>query len=260
MKNKKNNIGVTKGKKINTNKIIIISIIILTLLIMLSRCKKVIYMDEEKCAEVALEYMEEKYGKEFEIVQIGEKYNISGPLGYAEVYIKEINGKPENKYVVTVYPRNGKDVNKDGYYDKYKVVSDSYMCLLLKKNMKKEINGMLYETGLKKFEISSLTINSEIGYKGVYGFSSDFSMEYVENSSLEELLYNNNCISIYCDIYVSESEYNEKIQQNITNKFNSIVSDNYIYIQIFIFEDEYFDGKGGEFMRRIMLQIGKENK
>ena len=114
------------------------------------------------------------------------------------------------------------DEDEDGYYDSYKVVSDNYMSELIGRYAKKEVDKILYETGLTRY-ISRVDVD-EIGKcDGFSGFSSDFSIISEDDFSLNQLLDNYN-IKIYCYIEISEEDFNDTIQDNIVNKFQPLVS------------------------------------
>ena len=71
--------------------ITVMSVIFISSMFMFSGCKKRIFMDADKCAEVALEYMENKYKEEFEVLNSGEEGMFIGKAGYAEVTMKNKN-------------------------------------------------------------------------------------------------------------------------------------------------------------------------
>ena len=238
MKKKKNNIGVIRGKKINTNKIIFIFIIILTLLVILPSCTKVTYMDEEKCAEVALEYMEEKYGKEFEVISSKQPKGVVGRSDYVEVSVKEKITNNEEVFYITLYTDGKKDKDKDGYYDNYKVISDTYMCYLLYPCLKNDIEEILEEIFNKKYMYSFGIEEKELGV-GASGFSSEFSVGNLEIFSLKEICDNYNISSSWY-IKIPKSVYEEGVKEILEASIKTMLSDDYVMITIEIYSDEKY--------------------
>ena len=98
-------------------------------------CDKKTVMNADKCAEVALEYMENKYQKDFEVVDSRQMRKYIGSDNYARVIVK-IKGE-EEEYWIILFPDGDKDIDNDGYYDSYKVISDDYMSELVKQNILK---------------------------------------------------------------------------------------------------------------------------
>ena len=79
-------------------------------------------MDEEKCAKIAINYLEEKYGVEFVVVSSNEQVRY-GPIR-VEVLVNRVGDEENINYKVTIYPDGKDDKDKDGYYDNYKIISD----------------------------------------------------------------------------------------------------------------------------------------
>ena len=201
-------------------------------------CGDNLRMNTDKCAEVALEYLESKYQTEFEVVDSRQIMRVYGPAGIAVVTVRNKLEDNENEYIVTVYPDDLSDEDKDGVYDSYKVVSDEYMCHLLYDNTKKEVDNLLMEAGLTRF-ISSVGMQEEGGMPGFLGFSPKFPIPSQENFSLKDIL-DNYTITIYCKLKIPESEYNEMLQDNITNVMRPLLSDEYISVDINVYTDEYY--------------------
>ena len=201
-------------------------------------CEKRIKMDADKCAEAALEYLEEKYQTEFEIIDSWERKKFIGAAGYAEVIVNHKGEETDNRYVVVVYPDGSTDEDEDGYYDSYKVVSDDYMDELIGGYAKKEVDKLLNEAGLTRF-ISRVSIEESVKFKGFWGFSADFPITTEEDFSLNQLLDSYN-IDIHCYIEVSEKDFYDTLQDNIINKFQPLVSGDYISYHMVVHPEETY--------------------
>ena len=221
----------------------VMSLIITSSLLLFSGCDKKnrLHMDADKCVEVALKYLEEKYQTEFEVLDSGEKMKYIGSAGYAEVIVSEKNGNEEDRYAIIVYPDGSSDEDRDGYYDFYKVISDDYMSELISKYAKKEINRMLMEAGLTRF-ISRVGIHEINKSKGFSGFSADFPIIDENGFSLEQLL-DNYQIKISCMLEIPENEFIETLQENITSQFKPLISNDSFYFDIEVYTEETYNDR-----------------
>ena len=218
---------------------IVMSMIITSSVLVFSSCGNDLLMDTDKCAEVALEYLENKYQTEFEVVSSGEKGGVFGKSGYAYVKVKNNLEEGENEYIVVVYPDGSEDKDDDSRYDSYKVISDTYMCYLIQGYAKNEIDKLLMEAGLTRF-ISSVSIEEMVGVEGFWGFSSDFPLQSEENFSLKNIL-DKHIISMHCWLEVPENEDDYMFQNNITNIVQPLLSEDLITFDVEIYYDEHYD-------------------
>ena len=218
-------------KKIKKSMLLLI--VFVTVIISSTSCKKKVYIDVDKCAEVALEYVKTKYNEDFEVVYKHEVRRVFGSAGYVEVDVR-IKGK-EKEYCVIVYPDKKK--KNDKAYVSYKVVSDDYMCELVKQNVKLELDNIIKEMGINRF-ISEIYVD-EIGeVKGFHGFSSDFYINE-ENNTLQGLL-DNRCIDISYIIEVPESEFNSSYKNSITELLYSKISGDIISVYIKAYSEDTY--------------------
>ena len=210
-------------------------VVFATVIINSTGCESKPIMDEDKCAEVALEYMKNKYHEDFEVTYSQEKKRIIGRAGYAEVDVR-VKGK-EKEYRIMIYPDGEEDTDKDGYYDSYKVISDDYMCGLVEESVKVELDNIINEIGINRF-ISEIYVD-EIGeVKGFHGFSSDFYINE-ENNTLQGLL-DNRCIDISYIIEVPESEFNSSYKNSITELLYSKISGDIISVYIKAYSEDTY--------------------
>ena len=213
--------------------LVVTSLMVVSSILGFSGCEKRILMDEEKCAEVALQYMEDKYKEDFEVVYSGEKGGVFGKSGYANVKMKNKSEDTENEYIVVVYPDDEEDKDDDGYYDSYKVISDDYMSEIINIYARKEVEQLLMEAGLTRF-ITRINIEEIVKIKGFWGFSADFPFIEEKDFSLEQLLVNY-CIDINFSLEVPESEISDSIQNDIIRKFKPLISNDSIgfFIEVY---------------------------
>ena len=214
-----------------------ISIVVFaTVIINSTGCESKPIMDEDKCAEVALEYMKNKYHEDFEVTYSQEKKRIIGRAGYAEVDVR-VKGK-EKEYCIMIYPDGEEDTDKDGYYDSYKVISDDYMSELVKQNiLKREFDNLSNEMGVNRY-ISDISVYEICQIKGFCGFASSFYIES-ENNTLDGLLKNANvCISYR--IEVPENEFNQDYEKYFKKILKPKMSDDSISISIVSYPEETY--------------------
>lgn len=76
-------------------KCMLLLIVFVTVIISSTSCKKKVYIDVDRCAEVALEYMKTKYNEDFEVAYKYEVRRVFGSAGYVEVDVR-IKGKKKN--------------------------------------------------------------------------------------------------------------------------------------------------------------------
>ena len=241
-------------KKIKKSMLLLI--VFVTVIISSTSCKKKVYIDVDKCAEVALEYMKTKYNEDFEVAYKYEVRRVFGSAGYVEVDVR-IKGK-EKEYCVIVYPDKKK--KNDKAYVSYKVVSDDYMCELVKQNVKLELDNIIKEMGINRF-ISCVYVEEIKKIKGFHGFSSDF---YITNGNdtLEELLKNKEIYLTYC-IEIAESEYNDSYETYIKDELKKLISEDTIYISIRTFSEEEYVEREQQYLEggyeSLVKRIGIKN-
>ena len=165
------------------------SLIVTSSIVLFTGCDDSPRMDKDKCAEVALQYMEEKYQTEYEVLDTGEAMKYEGSAGYAKVTVRQKLENSDNEYLVVVYPDSTIDEDEDGYYDSYKVVADNYMCELITRVTKKEMDNLLSDAGLTRF-LSRINIKEIIEGVSLESFSANFPIIIEDDFSLTRLLDN----------------------------------------------------------------------
>ena len=218
--------------------LVVTSLMVVSSILGFSGCEKKLRMDEEKCAEVALEYLENKYQTEFELSE-AFTYRKGKEIVYTKVILINKYKDIENEYAVIIYPENFIDKDDDGYYDSYKVISDTYMCYLIQDYTKKEIDKLLSEAEVTRF-ISSISIEEVEYVDGFLGFSTNFVLPSEEKFSLKDILENHK-ISIHCWLKISETDNDDMIQSKITDIIKPLISsDDLIIFSIDVYDDETY--------------------
>ena len=197
-------------------------------------CDKKTVMNADKCAEVALEYMENKYQKDFEVVDSIQNKKVIGRKGYATVRVLT---DEEKKYRVIVYPDGEEDTDKDGYYDSYKVGVDDYMCTLVEDNIKYDLDEVIKKIGIKQF-ISGVYVRELTGYENAIGFSSDFYLNE-ENNTLVGLLKSND-VKISYNIEIPQCEFSTNLEDEITGELKKYISEDIIYVNIDSYDENTY--------------------
>ena len=218
-------------KKIKKSMLLLI--VFVTVIISSTSCKKKVYIDVDKCAEVALEYMKTKYNEDFEVVYKHEVRRVFGSAGYVEVDVR-IKGK-EKEYCVIVYPDKKK--KNDKAYVSYKVVSDNYMSGLVENVAKSDLDNIVNQMKINEY-ISDISVYEICKIDGFCGFSSEFYISN-ENNTLNGLLENENVCITY-RIEVPENEFSMDYEKNITEILKPKISEDIISISIVSYPEETY--------------------
>ena len=214
-------------------KCMIAIVVFATVIINSTGCESKPIMDEDKCAEVALEYMKNKYHEDFEVTYSQEKKRIIGRAGYAEVDVR-VKGK-EKEYCVIVYPDKKK--KNDKAYVSYKVVSDNYMSGLVENVAKSDLDNIVNQMKINEY-ISDISVYEICKIDGFCGFSSEFYISN-ENNTLNGLLENENVCITY-RIEVPENEFSMDYEKNITEILKPKISEDIISISIVSYPEETY--------------------
>ena len=218
-------------KKIKKSMLLLI--VFVSVIISSTSCKKKVYIDVDKCAEVALEYMKTKYNEDFEVAYKYEVRRVFGSAGYVEVDVR-IKGK-EKEYCVIVYPDKKK--KNDKAYVSYKVVSDNYMSGLVENVAKSDLDNIVNQMKINEY-ISDISVYEICKIDGFCGFSSEFYISN-ENNTLNGLLENENVCITY-RIEVPENEFNKDYEKYFKEILKSKISDDRISISIVSYPEETF--------------------
>lgn len=210
----------------------------MSILFVMSSCnyfKAIPDTDTDKCAEMAMQYLKEKYHENFEFER-----------SYEDLFVKNCvivkfglqSGKTK-EYKVIVYPNGYSDNDEDGYSDSYKVVSDNYMRELIQDAAREDMEELLRQSGLNEFKIKILYISEVSKIQNFDGFSPQVPIPD-EKFSLEELL-NNYPLDIYCCLAMPESAYSNEIKNDIINIFRQKLGSDEMWFEIEVYTDKGYE-------------------
>jgi len=198
-------------------------------------------LDTVKAAEVALEYMNNKYDKEFQVISSEKDASHSIVPGviqecWCDVEFKIKDSESDETYTVRV-------INTENEKE-YTIKWDNYMTSLVKPWLKEQMDEILSQLDIECFTI--LWSANERNTSG-FGFSSEFK-HIDENDSLKEIANIYNLSLTYC-IVIPSSSYNatmdysiEKIyREYFPQDFNGDYSRNCVNIEIHAYTDDFYN-------------------
>lgn len=199
-------------------------------------------LDTDKAAEVALEYMNNKYDKEFQVVSSEKDANYSFVSGaiqdcWCDVELTLKDSESSEKYTVRVaHAENRED---------YIIKVDNYMTSLAKPWVKEQMDEILSQLDIKEYFTFLLSVN-ERNPSG-FGFSPEFKCINGINS-LKRITDVYDLYLTYC-IVIPSSSYNEAIDYSIekiyreyfSQDFNGDYSGDCVNIEIYTYTDDFYD-------------------
>ena len=214
--------------------------------------------DLDKCEEVALQYLEEKYGKEFEVVNCWEARKITHSAGYAKVSVKIKGSEDDEDYLLYIYPVGNKDEDGDGYYDSYEVTSDNYLKRLVETVVKDKIDKLLIDDGLNDF-FSTMGVEVLDDGRFTAGITSDFTEDDVYNLTIEELFGKYRFYILY-RINVSEENYYDEMENQITSILKGKISNDIVNCEIYVYDNENYNEKKRNSEQGISRYVKKQKE
>ena len=215
---------------------LVFMMVVLTSCLSFKEKEEPLKIDYDKCQEVVIQYMKEKYKEDFEIISTSTIHNT---FRYNKECAKvEIEKKTDKRkeYFVIVYEDGHTDADEDGYCDSYKVVSDTYMRELVQEAAREEMEEMLQQSGLKDYWINILYISELSGIEEFNGFSPAVTIPD-ENFSLEEMM-KSYPLDIYCSLSVEESVYQEQVKKDMIRYFKPKLGDGTMWIELNIYPEQ----------------------
>lgn len=187
----------------------------------------------DKAEETALEYMNEKYDKNFYIVSSEKNYD----AGYIPTTIQEFwcdvslaveNSEQSDEYKVRVtLGENTQD---------YIIQGDTYMTTLIGPWLKGELDKISDNI----FNGDFFSICNQISAaNSKYGFPPDFPL--IKDDDTLDVILSTNDIWGYYIIIMPSSQYTEVVLGTVINRFNEILSGKSIKVEVRIYEDEFYD-------------------
>lgn len=191
-------------------KILLIGVMIMSLF-ELSGCTDYPEIDTKAAADTALNYMESKYGQDFEVVN-SKKYKIGfGEEAdvYGEVRLVLKDDESVKEYSVQVYP----NVDGNGYY----IAMDNYICSLMEPILQSWMNEKaknLFNNNFLGYVSSSSQANSG---GSIAGFSKGFPI--ITNTNEVNSIIQKYGINYIYWIEIPQDEYSSDIQEDLKKMF-----------------------------------------
>ena len=190
-------------------------------------------LDTDKAAEAALEYMNNKYDREFQVVSSEKDANYSFVPGVVQDYWCDVelvltNQNLDEPYIVRV------TLNENT--EKYIVQWDTYMTELVKPWLKDHMDTITNNIFYGDFfsicnKISDVNCDK--------GFASDFT--FASDDRLSDMLYKNDVFGYYI-IVIPEKRFKDNSTMDlIYEQFNKEISDSSIKVEVRVYEDVFYD-------------------
>lgn len=199
-------------------------------------------MDIDKAGEVALEYMNNKYGEDFYIVGIEERTDhsiIPGKIidSWIEVTVAIESDESDNEYFVHVRLNEDKvtyDIDRENYMNNY-----------VEPFFNKELNRIMEELGISDYIIFAECIHQQ-GTKYPYYFLSSFEIPS-ENTTIEEVAQKY-FLNFGISIKLPQNEVNKiksneevsKVFEMFSGKFLPIFDDDCFRLYLSVYDDNDF--------------------
>ena len=192
-------------------------------------------LDTEKAEKVALDYMNEKYDKDFYVVSSNKYKEMSYAPGkindfWCDVEIAIEDSEEDKNYTVRT------TLDDDG---EYVIEWDDYMTSLVSPLAKRDINDSFSEVNITNYSIYSFYI-SEIGTAG--GFRPDFDVD-IEHDTLDSV-FEKNSIWLHFNLCIPESAYKDSTVSDFEKALGLYLpqenSDDYVRVKVLSFNDDYY--------------------
>ncbi len=192
-------------------------------------------LDTEKAEKVALDYMNEKYDKDFYVVSSNKNKEMSYAPGkindfWCDVGIAIEDSEDGKNYAVRT------TLNDDG---EYIIEWDNYMTSLVSSLAKRDINDSFSEVNITNYFIYSFYI-SEIGTAG--GFRPDFDVD-IEHDTLDSV-FEKSSIWLHFNLCIPESAYKDSTVSDFEKALGLYLpqedSDDHVRVKVLSFNDDYY--------------------
>ena len=207
--------------------------------------EKTAYINTGKCVEIAMQYMRNKYQKDFRIESVYTRLEYGKHQVYVQVGVKSEEDQEVPDYVL-VYPDDYSDQDGDGYMDCYHVVSDNYMSKMVKPFIKKEIEQDLKSMGINQFNVTSAYVKQILEIDDFKGLEADFPIPKEENISIEKLVSEYEKVDFTVRIVLPEGKDSENIQQKIIDFYSPKLRGASMYCYVDIFTQNVYDKRFAE--------------
>lgn len=224
--------GQSFGKVIS----FMLSISVLSGSVILTGCENRPSTNIDAAEKVALQYMKDKYSILFDIESCNEvKTSFRSDSVLIEARLKFSNS--DAYYVVDLKPSSN-DEDENGFYDSYIVVSDNYMCDIMKPMMKEDMDDVLKEVGFDDF-VSYVENITQDGIDNGHGFLSDFPVIANNEFDLADVMHEYD-LNFYYQIHIPISEYDNQIKNRIIESYTSLFSADFVCFHVYVYSEEDF--------------------
>lgn len=193
-------------------------------------------LDTDKAAEVALEYMNNKYDTEFQVISSikdAEYGYIPGTVQdyWCDVELAVKDSDSKDNYTVRV---TTKDSDED-----YIIEWDNYMSTLVAPVAKKDIDSIVSEMKITDYFVYSCYISEK---SSTGGFKPDFNID-IKKDTLSSI-FEKSDIWLYFNLYIPESAYKKSTVSEFEKALGSYLShgnsDDYVSVSVLSFDDGYY--------------------
>lgn len=192
-------------------------------------------LDTKKAEKVALDYMNEKYDKDFYVVSSNKNKEMSYAPGkindfWCDVEIAIEDSEEDKNYTVRT------TLDDD---EKYVIEWDNYMSTLVMPLVKRDINGIISEMKITDYFVYSYYISEKVG---TGGFKPDFNID-IEKDTLNSI-FEKSGIWLYFNLYIPESAYKKSIvsefEKALKSDLSHVTADDYVSVSVLSFNDDYY--------------------
>ncbi len=193
-------------------------------------------LDTDKAAEVALEYMNNKYDKEFQVISSEKDASHSIVPGviqdcWCDVEFKIKDSESDETYTVRV----ANTENEKEYTIKW----DNYMTSLVAPVAKKDIDSIVSEMKITDYFVYSCYISEK---SSTGGFKPDFNID-IKKDTLSSI-FEKSDVWLYFNLYIPESAYKKSTVSEFEKTLGSYLShgnsDDYVSVSVLSFDDGYY--------------------
>lgn len=192
-------------------------------------------LDTKKAEKVALDYMNEKYDKDFCVVSSNKYKEMSYAPGkindfWCDVEIAIEDSEDGKNYTVRTI------LNDEG---EYIIEWDNYMTSLVSPLAKRDINSAVSEVNITNYFVYFFYIS---GNGSAGGFRPDFDIDIKQDTL--STVFEKSDIWLDFDLCIPESDYKKSIVSDLEKALGSYLpqenSDDHVRVSVLSFDDDYY--------------------
>lgn len=213
-----------------------LSISVLSGSVVLTGCEDRPSTNFDVAEESVLQYMEDKYSVSFDVESCNE---VKASFRSDSVLIEARLRSPDSDayYIVDLKPSSN-DEDENGLYNSYIVISDNYMCDIVKPMIKEDMDDVLSKAGFDDF-VSSVENITQDGIDNGHGFLSDFPVISNNEFDLADVMHEYD-LNFYYQIHIPISEYDNQIKNRIIESYTSLFSADFVCFHVYVYSEEEF--------------------